>query len=652
MTDSKNVDCHSRQNRICCNLLKRKSSRLQSARQFPHFPARDLIQAEELKPDQDFKSDQVPNTDYEDIITKDNSDLNFRAKDFPIIKVDSSFSFEPNDRSKKEFSRVEDNIVDVEEKLEEKIGGDFDGEDQICKTLEVSCHVIPNHPCCKRQKAEIVIGKPIAQIEKLFDFYKIHLARSTPPPNGTNMPGKKVIANEFQEFDPKCSSLKFSCRLAPKQPCCIRSNENSISSTKADIGHTPPPRRTFFRPMTDTKFDFNNETEVFLKSEDSLENQDPNLYDDQLEINHQASDLNEEESDQESDLNEKNNSQKQQMETIKKDVKNHEVVNDESELVSEVVHFPKDKKSETDIIRIEMEDHDFEMCRTLNVPCHAIPNHPCCNQEHTRNTNPFTFLTGDDELPNKFSTASKVSETTLPPWNSQDQRKHELRMCSVLSISCQTNPDHSCCQNSNEQISVEGNSEKQEEEYEDDEPDFNFSKIAMTLKTTKPSQMNTMALPQTPESMLEDKIRIINPAQKHYQRACKGLQIDCVDQPTHTCCKYGSLTEKEVLPVSIHSKENNFDEGQPFDFSRIVNFKTTTSGIPFPSTERPDHEKSLERSEDDLEREPQQVDQPTKFLGGQRRAMKPLKGQVSLLAIYNKKSFKCHKMFCSYFLIC
>ncbi len=132
----------------------------------------------------------------------------------------------------------------------------------------------------------------------------------------------------------------------------------------------------------------------------------------------------------------------------------------------------------------------------------------------------------------------------------------------------------------------------------------------------------------------------------HKQKACKGLQIDCYEQATHPCCKYDLLSEKEIAPVLTKMKENEYDVEQPFDFSRIANYKTTSS-LAFPSTERPYLDKTrshldkteqiLETSNDSLERngseleEENSADQPSKFLGGQRRAMKPLAdGKVSL----------------------
>ncbi len=679
LTDSKNIDCHSPQNRICCNLIKRKLSRVQGARQFPHFPARSDIslpelnqdskpdqelnpdqeikpdqelkldqdfkldpsfkQDQELKPDQDFKSDQLPNTDtdYEDIITKDSPDINFAMKDLPIIRVDSSFSFEPNERSKKEFSRAEDNIVDVGEKLIEKHidDDDVDDDDQMCKTLEVPCHVIPNHPCCKRRKPEIVVGKPIAKTEKLFDFSRINLMRSTIPPKRMAVTEAKKIENQKQQdFDPKCSSLKFSCRSSPNHPCCIRPNEDSKSSTAADIAHSPPPRRTYFRPKTDPKTSqhaFNeNETEESEKSEDSLEHQEPHLTDDQLEFNQKDSDLSEELKDQELDLNEEINSQELKTDSVQ-EVTADKIENFGQKFAPGEHYFSEDQKSEA-----TTDDHDTDMCRTLQVPCLAIPNHPCCKHENIYSVE----FPAEDENSNKFLT---TSETTVPPTNSENEREHRFRMCSVLAISCQSQPDHSCCQNSNERIEAENDSEEQEEEeYQDaEEDDFNFSRIAVNKETPKPYRTPTTSLPNTPDTTVKDNKRIISPSQMHKQKACKGLQIDCYEQATHPCCKYDSLSEKEIVPVPVLTKikENEYDVEQPFDFSRIANYKTTSS-LAFPSTERPYLEKIdqiLETSNDSLERndsereEENSADQPSKFLGGQRRAMKPLTdGKVSL----------------------
>jgi hypothetical protein len=148
---SKSLDCQSRKNQFCCQLLKRRSGRVQegsrqfpdfatrkeseltsrqgTSRQFPNFPARDEILPREPEVPQRVSL----NSDYDDIITKDS--ISGPIEEISSIKVDTSFSFD-NDQSAKD----EDNVIDVGE----KIGSAVKLVDpQMCESLQVSkCNLI------------------------------------------------------------------------------------------------------------------------------------------------------------------------------------------------------------------------------------------------------------------------------------------------------------------------------------------------------------------------------------------------------------------------------------------------------------------------------------------------------------------------------
>jgi len=113
------------------------------------------------------------------------------------------------------------------------------------------------------------------------------------------------------------------------------------------------------------------------------------------------------------------------------------------------------------------------MCQTLKVPCHAIPNHPCCKElstdfEEDKKENNFKF-TQDQDKPQHIQ---RAIETTEAPKNVEsevsDEEFVDQEMC--FKVSCQSQPNHHCC---SEELPS-----KEDEEDDYQEESFDFSRVA------------------------------------------------------------------------------------------------------------------------------------------------------------------------------
>ena len=121
----------------------------------------------------------------------------------------------------------------------------------------------------------------------------------------------------------------------------------------------------------------------------------------------------------------------------------------------------------------EEDIYNSQMCQILKVPCHTIPNHPCCKEtspdfEEEINENNFEF----SQITNDSQYSQRSIETTSAPKNVENETSDEefvdQEMC--FKVSCQSQPNHHCC--SEELPSKEEETEDYQEE------SFDFSRVA------------------------------------------------------------------------------------------------------------------------------------------------------------------------------
>ena len=177
----------------------------------------------------------------------------------------------------------------------------------------------------------------------------------------------------------------------------------------------------------------------------------------------------------------------------------------------------------------------------------------------------------------------------------------------------------------------------------DSEGNLNFSKASFS----RPPLTGATSPPRVQDN------RVMNPAQLNRQKFCHSARFSCGSQPDHPCCggqapapSTGGTETKDSFEAADDVSGHQFDEDDSedlneFDFSRISSkataataatavTATTAAGFaaasfkPGSPTDHPEFGKL--------------ADGPTKFLGGQRRAMKPTDGQVRGLAIDTQKS--------------
>ncbi len=190
----------------------------------------------------------------------------------------------------------------------------------------------------------------------------------------------------------------------------------------------------------------------------------------------------------------------------------------------------QDEDAEEEVGEEEEESSNAQMCQTLSVPCHAIPNHPCCKEtspdsDEDKNVNNFEFSQIADDL--QYS--QKAIETTLAPKSvendNSDEELLDQEICS--KVSCQSQPNHHCC--SDEFASNEESNE--DDDYQ--EENFDFSRVApMTHQAEMPT--TTTRAVTTP---LKVDHRGKSPAQLNHDRACAALGLSCHEQPGHPCCR-------------------------------------------------------------------------------------------------------------------
>ena len=643
-----NLDCSTREDQFCCNLLRSRTDRVRSPRlgsvsgssprQFPHFPAKDDVRHQQ-------------SIDYDDIITKDSGPVS-PVKEFPTFQVDTSFSFEGDGNraaAKKEAPRIEENVIDVDADAGAGKTSAGSGEEpadrEKCQSLNVPCFALPSHPCCGSDKAEIVVGSK--KVEKLFDFSKIGL--QTPAPDPVKVEPTKTDDVKPDEVVPdKCASV--ICRAYPRNPCCKNYPKPSgFFRFPVPVRQTPPPRKVFTVPPTE---------------EATTEEAFPNFETDLSELVSQTPQLKVPESDyeEEEDLDRIENSKPTETNGELHFKDQLDGVDDERHVDGDVADGGND------------EDHDTEMCKLLEVPCHVIPNHPCCKHEEllTKAKLPMgnVFKPSTIPAPRPFRTTSLETTTTSTTTTTTDttttttmtspvnpdeiliSMKQIREICRALTISCRMTPDHICCKNSvlddspepEVPESAESADEGQDEDAEssDEEESFDFSKASFT----RPASAGATSPPRLPDN------RVLNPAQLDRQKFCQSARFSCGSQPDHPCCsnQAPAPATEEAEPNDSFEAEAGDDVGSHefvdedsedldhFDFSRISSKTTaaaaaTTAAGSAAASFQPG--RTTGRPEEELP-----ADGPTRFLGGQRRAMKPTDGKVRRPGFEAQKQWK------------
>ena len=475
------------------------------------------------------------------------------TKDFSNFKVDASLSFDARKTSQQNDvpkTEEEDNVIDVDVGVTKPSSVTKDDTDEMCRSLNVPCFAIPAHPCC--DKSEIVVGSK--KIEKLVDLSKINIETSSSPGDGFQ-PQSEGSAEET--FD-VCATV--SCRTQPRHPCCKKPTQSLFPasfSTTARSPVTAPPTRRVFHPKPEMKLDQDVPSfEVEIKNIEGVSLQIP-----------------------ESDYEEESTQDSTESFEDFVDVTNG----------SNVGHGGD-----------EEDDHDVEMCMTLNVPCKVIPKHPCCKHAE-KNFKPeasnrinFPFkLSTPSPTPVETTTVARQLTTTAARMQlstvvrqltstaaAKDEisiSKHQIReLCRALTISCKRQREHICCKDSiqDEPLDAdagpqgrdpstqldEASQTSQDNDQTSSQDDFAFSRIANTLRTPKPA-------PDT--------------SRPHLSRTAANLMI----KPQQNDMKSSDniFNPNEDLDDSAeHSEDPSSIENvadQQFDFSRTAQ-RTTASYTP------------------------------------------------------------------------
>ena len=150
-----------------------------------------------------------------------------------------------------------------------------------------------------------------------------------------------------------------------------------------------------------------------------------------------------------------------QMKLEKSDAKSStKMENVEHNIETPDLSYDGEEKIESDSLD-QIKHEIVQKCQQIKVPCHSIPDHPCCqmNLNNFQNVNESKNMAKSSKkyLPKQTTkqttiipfetTLSPKEETAKKPGLVEDIAPHDHSLCQNLKVPCHAVPKHPCCQN-------------------------------------------------------------------------------------------------------------------------------------------------------------------------------------------------------------